>query len=209
MWEEIGFGQVPSTIVKAGLGHDPMTDGLSWYCKSGDRFFRTGLGLARRTGLGDLTDSGLEGYAQQIVSSPPGASTNTTVNLFQQSYNAQGGSPQLVVDGLYGPNTQAAVQAVLNANNDNQTAPPAAVSAGGGGGGGGGSTTLPTQTVVGSAAPNTTGMLIWGAVGGVGGGLLGYFVSHAFRGPRMHIRAYTAVGAVAGAGVGGYFGSKS
>jgi hypothetical protein len=69
-----------------------------------------------RYSLGDLSDATLNGYAQQIVASPPGQGAITAVNLFQQSYNANGGSPQIQVDGEYGPCTAYALQTVLDAN---------------------------------------------------------------------------------------------
>lgn len=230
-WEEVGLGQVPSEIVKVGLGLVPLTDGRHWYARQGERYLRTGMGhymssLMLRpatqgfsTGLGDLSNSDLLSAAQAIVNSPPGAGVNSAVSSFQSLYNSNGGSPSIATDGEYGPCTVSAVQAVLNTavsggSGAAQQAPASAYAGTCSNGAyvapasGSNTSGMPVQS--GQPSPmNTTGMLMWGAVGGAGGGLLGYFISHAFRGKKMHIRAYTAVGALAGAGVGGYFGSQS
>ena len=83
--------------------------------------------------------------AQDLDTNGCKQSAQANVRAFQTAYNNAGGSPTLVVDGLYGANTAAALQNALNGPVVGGCV--AAASSGGGGGGsstptsGGGSTT--------------------------------------------------------------------
>lgn len=109
--------------------------------------------MTGRIGFGDLTDTGVLGAAQSLYNSLQAngcqQAVDPTVQAFQQAYVDAGGSlpadsgGRSGVDGYYGANTAAALQAVLNANGISATAPAGCVgSASGGAGGGGGSTVL-------------------------------------------------------------------
>jgi hypothetical protein len=50
-------------------------------------------------------------------------SSDSRVSTFQSAYNGTGPDTQLTVDGEYGPTTQAALQAILNAAGGGQSAP--------------------------------------------------------------------------------------
>jgi len=109
-----------------------------------------------------LTDPNLQSNAVALLfmlhSSGCSPGFDADVQTFQQSYVAAGGvlpastSAANGVDGLYGANTQAALQAVIDANPNNtdlsgETAPGGCVPPAGGGGGG---------NIVPPAAPTTT-----------------------------------------------------
>jgi hypothetical protein len=130
--------------------------------------------LPTRVGFGDLTDSTLQSDAVVLLATlkdngcPPNADAD--VQAFQSAYISAGGSlpndsnGSSGVDGLYGANTAAALQAVINANPNNsslanETAPAGCVAAASGGsGGGGGSTTFST----GQSASTMSLLPAWG-----------------------------------------------
>jgi hypothetical protein len=94
------------------------------------------------------------------------AVATASVSSFQSAYNAAGNSPHLAVDGLYGKNSSAALQAVMTAatNNsalDGQQAPAGCVTQGGNGGG-----SLPPIIVPGSV-PSTSGSALPWILGGL------------------------------------------
>ena len=133
-----------------------------------------------RIGFGDLTDSTLQNNALALLNALKSSGCtdgfDADTQTFQQSYVAAGGSlpsdsnGSSGVDGLYGKNTAAALQAVINANPGNsalanETAPAGCVaSASGGSGGGGGNTVLSN----GSSATSTSSMA--SMIGNVPGG---------------------------------------
>lgn len=130
--------------------------------------------LGSRIGLGDATQDGYDLTTQDaantlmvdFASGSVTARPNNDVTNFQAAYNRSAssgaliaGAPQISTDGVYGPNTQRALQLVLN-NMQNigpgwqvtsTTAPNPPTgggsSSGGGGGGGKTSTTTTTTTV--------------------------------------------------------------
>jgi hypothetical protein len=76
--------------------------------------------LGAPAGLGDLANNpALDAAASALQQALSGGATTGTMNgicsAFQSAYNAAGGSPQIQVDDYYGPCTQAALQAYLNA----------------------------------------------------------------------------------------------
>lgn len=143
----------------------------------------------RRTGLGDLTDQTLQNDAIALLDdlSSNGCSTSAdaSVSTFQTAYNAAGGSPALSVDGLYGNDTSAALQAVINGNSGNsglanKTAPAGCVGAG-----------TSTPTVTGGVASSTgtmnyTPWLIGAGV--VGAGVIAYAVHRRHSGKGLRRR---------------------
>ena len=156
------------------------------YYDNGRGFTATALGAP---GLGALSDAAVQQAAGDLLNYLQGSgcqpSFDPSVQAFQQAYvNAGGNLPNdsngsSGVDGLYGANTQAALQAVLDAgpNQPGQSAPAGCVPAGGGGG----TVVTPTVVVPGTVSATTTasGMssttkaVLIGA-GVVGVGIIGY-----------------------------------
>jgi hypothetical protein len=151
--------------------------------------------LPTRIGFGDLTDSTLQSDAVVLLATlkdngcPQNADAD--VQAFQSTYvNAGGSLPNdsngsSGVDGLYGANTAAALQAVINANPSNsslanETAPAGCVAAASGGsGGGGGSTTFSTgQSASTMSLLPTWGWWTLGLAGLVGLGLVYESMKH-------------------------------
>jgi hypothetical protein len=110
-----------------------------------------------RIGFGDLTDQQLQNDAiallDHLQSNGCTDGFDASVQTFQQSYVSAGGAlpndsgGRSGIDGLYGKNTAAALQAVMNANPGNSaltnmTAPAGCVAAAPGGAGGGGGNTV-------------------------------------------------------------------
>jgi hypothetical protein len=135
--------------------------------------------MTQRIGFGDLTDSTLQDNALALLNALKSSGCtdgfDADTQTFQQSYvNAGGSLPNdsngsSGVDGLYGANTAAALQAVINANPgnsalSNEVAPAGCVAAASGGSGGGGGSTVFSN---GSSASSTSTMAsIVGAVPG-------------------------------------------
>ena len=98
-------------------------------------------------------------YISQNGCPAPGSDT-PVVRAMQSAYNATSLGPQITVDGDYGPNSEAAMQLILNSVNPPAgTAPsncyglPAATTPGlntGGGGGGGSTVVVPTVNIQGT-----------------------------------------------------------
>lgn len=143
-------------------------------------FTATALGAP---GLGALSDAAVQSAAgdlmTELTSSGCQPGFSATVQAFQSAYvNAGGNLPSdsngsSGVDGLYGANTQAALQAVLDAgpNNPGQSAPAGCVPAGGGGGG---TVVTPTVVVPGTVpASSSTGMSQTAKIVLIGAGVLG------------------------------------
>jgi len=113
----------------------------------------------------DLSSNG----CQQVASA--------SVSTFQSAYNASAGG-SLAVDGLYGAQSSAALQAVMNGNSSNsalanQTAPAGCVAQGGGGGGGGGN--IPVVVSSGSSGVGPLPYIIGAVV--IAGALAAYTYS--------------------------------
>jgi hypothetical protein len=148
---------------------------------NGQTFTATAL-----AGLGALSDPGVQSAAGDLMNALTSAGCTNgfdpTVQAFQNAYIEAGGNlpndsdGSSGADGLYGANTQAALQAVLNAgvNQPPQGAPAGCVApANGGGGGGTVPTVIPTQTVTGTVPSSNTKWILIGA-GVLGVGVIGY-----------------------------------
>jgi hypothetical protein len=87
-----------------------------------------GIGYTNMRTLGALDADDVQTAAgnllMQLQQSGASQAALAVVSTFQQLYNSEGGSPAIAVDGQYGPCTQSALQAVLNASPVNQ--PPQA-----------------------------------------------------------------------------------
>jgi hypothetical protein len=104
-WIEAPQGSGPT-----GLGETPVSVGSTWWVKRGDITYGFGAGF------GDLaTAEAAAGVLMtKFSSAPPSRAVVGEVSAFQSAYNGSGLPGSLTVDGQYGPNTQAALQAVLN-----------------------------------------------------------------------------------------------
>lgn len=144
-----------------------------------------------RIGFGDLSGAAVQAAAgtllSELQSSGCQQGTDPNVQAFQQAYVDAGGNlpsdsnGSSGIDGLYGANTAAALQAVLNAgpNQPPQAAPAGCVAAASGGtGGGGGSTTLSTGQSASATGLPTWGWWAIGAAAVVGAGLIYESVKH-------------------------------
>jgi hypothetical protein len=136
-------------------------------------------------GVGALSDDAVQSAAGSLLTElqssgcQPGFSA--TVQAFQTAYIAAGGNlpndsdGSSGADGLYGNNTQAALQAVLNAgpNQPPQQAPAGCV--GTAGGGGGNVVPMPEQTITGTV-PSSSSNMKWILIGAgvLGVGIIGY-----------------------------------
>jgi hypothetical protein len=73
--------------------------------------------------LGAITDTQLQNDAIALLDSLQSngcqTSNDPSVSTFQTSFNTAGAGTTLAVDGLYGSNTQSALQSVINSNSDN------------------------------------------------------------------------------------------
>ena len=87
-----------------------------------------GMGAVPYVGLGDVT-SDAENLAQDLTNSGCGSyqTANSLATAFQQSYNAANSGSPIGVDGLYGPQTQAALASTLKAAGSSMSAPAACV----------------------------------------------------------------------------------
>lgn len=109
-----------------------------------------------------LTDSAVQqaggSLLQELQSSGCNPNGSVTVGNFQTAFNQAGGTPTLKVDNLYGPKTQAGLQAVLNVgvNQPPQQAPAGCVGSNGSGGGG----NTPGPIVPSSSGGMSSGMKI-------------------------------------------------
>lgn len=126
----------------------------------------TGFGYA---GLGDITDPNLQSAASALLSTLQSSGCTNgydqTTADFQNAWNAaNAGSPlvnaqgQTAADGLYGANTQAALQATLNASGTVQQAPTGCVAAAPGSANatqGGGAAVVPVVVTPGTVTPGT------------------------------------------------------
>lgn len=146
------------------------------------------LGVGGGTGMGALTDDALQTAAGALLTylqtSGCTPSVNSTVLAFQQAYIAAGqtlpndSNGTTGADGLYGNNTQIALQNVLNAgpNQPPQQAPAGCVPAGTGGGAG----TIVVVPPGSSSSDTLTEIEPWaiGAAVILGAGLVGMAVLH-------------------------------
>jgi hypothetical protein len=139
------------------------------------------------TGMGALTDDDVQSAAGMLLAELQSAGCtpgfSDAVQSFQQAYITAGGNlpndsdGSSGVDGLYGANTQAALQSVLDAGTlqPPQKAPAGCVGAGGGGG----SVVTPTVVVPGTVPSSSSGMshnakMALIAAGLLGVGIVGY-----------------------------------
>jgi hypothetical protein len=136
----------------------------------------------RRWGLGGVTDTALQSAAQALLThlETDGCSTDvdTTVSAFQTAWNTSDAGTPLVLasgatgaDGLYGPNTQTALQSTLNASGLSPVpqAPVACVTAASTSANasqGGGASADPSATIINNAAP-TKSDFVWIVVVGM------------------------------------------
>jgi LPXTG-motif cell wall-anchored protein len=142
-------------------------------------------------GMGALSDDAAQSAAGNLMTELQSAGCqpgfSQAVQDFQSAYVSAGGqlpndsNGASGIDGLYGANTQAALQAVLDAgpNQPGQTAPVGCVGTGGGGGGTIAPTQIPSQTITGTVP--STGMshnakMALIAAGLVGAGIIGYAI---------------------------------
>lgn len=147
-------GMLPAVLT--GLGAAPTQFAGNWWARIEDgsimRYQPTGVGAIARfgrgisIGMGALSDDAVQAAAgalmTELSSSGCQQGYDATVAAFQTAFVAAGGTlPNdsnggSGVDGLYGANTQAALQAVMNAgpNQPPQQAPAGCVSAAAGGG---------------------------------------------------------------------------
>lgn len=158
-------------------------------------------GLGRPAGFGALSDAGVQAAAGALLSDLQSSGctqgVDPTVLAFQQAYIAAGGSlpndsdGSTGADGLYGANTQNALQAVLNAgpNQPPQAAPAGCVGVAPASGGGGGTTpaVVPATTASSSSGMSSTTWLLIGA-GVLGAGIIGYAVYKKKRVRVVHLR---------------------
>jgi hypothetical protein len=193
----VGFDQLPGRWVECGcdappgLGATPVMHRGSWHALSGSRVLRFQIGAGSAVLPGD---SAVIAAANALLAyydnNAPTTASITTVSAFQSAYNASGQPGVLTVDGQYGPNTQRALQNVIDSAeaglgptqgapaNAWGTAPPAtpapdvapAVPATPNGPG---TYVAPTITVVGTPPTNYTPWII-GGVAAAGVGLVGY-----------------------------------
>jgi hypothetical protein len=182
-WQEYR-GDLPHQLV--GLGDTPQLAEGAWWVRQGlgSDGSRVLVYPTVRVGMGDLADPSLQSAAGALMddlnSNGCQAGFDPVVKTFQQAFVDAGGSlpPDTGggsgIDGLYGANTQAALQATLNAgpNQPPQAAPAGCVPAGSGGSGGGGTVILPggstytsTSTIMGLPA-----WAFWTLAAVVGGG---------------------------------------
>jgi hypothetical protein len=138
------------------------------------------------SGLGALTDDAVQSAAGSLMTElqssgcKPGYSA--TVQAFQNAFIAAGGNlpndsdGSSGADGLYGNNTQAALQSVLNAgpNQPPQQAPAGCV--GPASGGGGTVVPIPEQTITGTVPSSSSSNAKWILIGAgvLGVGIVGY-----------------------------------
>ena len=146
---QVFSGQLPQAL--AGLGGTPTLFKSAWWVRQeispgADRVMvlplqpNVGVGaMPYQIGMGDLTDANVQGAAGTLLnylqSTGCQAGFDPTVRDFQAAYVAAGGNlpndsnGSSGVDGLYGNNTAAALQAVLDAgpNQPPQTAPAGCV----------------------------------------------------------------------------------
>ena len=132
---------------------------------------RVGVGATISTVSADLSTAE-QALMNDLNSSGCKQAVDPTVTAFQQAYNASGGSPALVVDGLYGANTQAALQATLNTDPNLPAgayqAPAGCVAAASGGGG-----NNPSPSPSPTPAPPSSSNVNWGEYALIGAALVG------------------------------------
>jgi hypothetical protein len=135
--------------------------------------------VPRRTGLGGITDAPLQAAAQALLtdlqSSGCTQGVDDVVAAFQNAWNAANAGSPLVLsdgstgaDGLYGANTQSALQATLNASGQSPVpqAPTGCVAADAGSAnatqGGGAATAPTTHTTTATTTPSGSNWILWG-----------------------------------------------
>lgn len=194
------FDQVPVDWIKCdacdspkGVGATPTLHRGAWHVRhpnSGEayRFVGKPQGLGAALLQGDTTViAAANGLLAYYDTNTPSQASVPAVSAFQAAYNASGMPGALTVDGQYGPNTQKALQNVIDAAeaglgptqgapaNAWGTQPPAvpapdvapATPAGPG------TLVLPETTIVGTPTPNYTPWIV-GGVAAAGVGLVGY-----------------------------------
>jgi hypothetical protein len=192
------FDQLPVDWIKceacdapAGVGAVPALHRGAWHVRHNGEAFRfvgkpQGVGAALLQG--DTTViAAANGLLAYYDTNTPSQASVPAVSAFQAAYNASGQPGALTVDGQYGPNTQKALQNVIDAAeagvgptqaappNAWGTAPPAvpAPDVAPATPTGPGTLVLPETTIVGTPTPNYTPWIIGGAVA-AGAGLVGY-----------------------------------
>jgi hypothetical protein len=128
-----------------------------------------------------LTDASLVSAARflldDLASNGCQAVAVTSVSDFQNAYNSSSGATQIGVDGYYGASAQHALQATIDANQDNvlgsYTAPPGCV---GKKAPGGGSTNPPVVVSTASTGTNPLPYIVGAIV--IAGALAAYTYSH-------------------------------
>ena len=193
----VGFDQLPTDWIvctecdaPSGLGGTPTLHRGSWHVrhpKSGKAYRFVGAGSALLQGDSTViaAANGLLGY---YSGNAPSQGSVPAVSAFQSAYNASGYPGSLTVDGQYGPNTQKALQNVIDGAEAGMgptqaappnawgTAPPATPApdvAPPGSPSGPGTLVLPETTIVGTPTPNYTPWII-GGVAAAGITLVGY-----------------------------------
>ena len=188
-----GFDQIPAGWMKCsecdapdGLGAAPTLHRGAWHVRHANQNYRfIGAALLQGDTTAIAAANGLLGY---FDTNAPSKASVPAVSAFQAAYNASGNPGSLTVDGQYGPNTQKALQNVIDGAeaglgptqgapaNAWGTAPPAVpapdvaptVTPSGPG-----TLVLPETTIVGTPTPNYTPWIIGGAAA-AGVGLVGY-----------------------------------
>lgn len=207
---QVFSGQLPQALV--GLGGTPQLFKSAWWVRQevspgADRVMvlplQVGVGaMPYQVGMGDLTDANVQGAAGTLLnylqSTGCQAGFDPTVRDFQAAYVAAGGNlpndsnGSSGVDGLYGNNTAAALQAVLDAgpNQPPQQAPAGCVGVAPGTGPvvvvpGGGTVTNTTSTTI-MGLPSWA---FWTLAAVVGGGAVLVAWSVLSKGGKGHARS--------------------
>lgn len=113
-WIEAPAGSGPT-----GLGEAPLLVGQTWWIR------RDGITYGFGAGFGDVSTalSAADNLMTKFSSTPPSRAVVPEVSAFQSAYNGSGLPGSLTVDGQYGPNTEAALQKVLDLRSPPQAAP--------------------------------------------------------------------------------------
>ena len=153
----VSMGALPST---SGTYDQPTQAAVAYASSSGTAPALCGGGSGGNTsGGGAASDAGVLAALQAIDPNPclvQSASVgNQSVMNFQTAWNNAGGSPQLTVDGFFGPLSAAAAGAVESANGVSSTLPSGGCTSYTVSGGGGGVTPVTPNVTPQVIPPNT------------------------------------------------------